>query len=211
MQTQIKRGITILKDNALYRRYVLVRLALTVAGWAAPFYVVYAKNELGIPASMLGLYLSARTVAGIASNLFWGRISDRLGNRRLIIGTTAVGAATPVIVLLVGMVNRSVPGASNWLMYLYALVFLTAGAFGPGSGMGMTNYLLEIAPDEERPLYLAVTNTLFGLARFTGMASGLIVDWVGFTVLLMLSAGLYVLALILAGGMQEPRSLALQS
>jgi hypothetical protein len=52
-----------------------------------------------------------------------------------------------------------------------------------------------------------VTNTLFGLARFTGMTSGLIVDWVGFNVLMALSAAFYFLALILAWGMTEPRSL----
>ncbi len=66
---------------------------------------------------------------------------------------------------------------------------------------------LEITPVEERPLYLAFNNSLFGPARFTGMISGLIVDWVGFTVLLIVSIVCYSTALFLSLTMAEPRTL----
>ncbi len=206
LRVQLRRGLAILQHNATYRRYILVRLALTIASWAAPFYVVYANRELGAPASLLGLYLGVRTAAGIVSNLFWARISDGLGNRRLIVLTNLLGLTTPALVLAFGFLNRTVPGDAPWLSYAFALVFLTAGAFGSGSGIGITNYLLDVAPEAQRPLYLAFTNTLFGLARFTGLASGLIVDWVGYDVLILIALVFSGLAWVISATMAESRS-----
>ncbi|MGC9469422.1 MAG: MFS transporter [Anaerolineae bacterium] len=207
VRTQFRRGFAVLRENQVYRRYAAVRLALTAAGWAAPFYVVYARQELGISAGVLGLYLGARTAAGIISNLVWARISDGQGNRRLIVVTNLLGLVTPVLVLAMGQLNRVAgPEVSTWLSYAFAAVFFTAGAYASGSGIGITNYLLDIAPDAQRPVYLAFTNTLFGLARFTGVASGLLVDWVGFNALLLLSAAFAAFALLLSFTMVEPRS-----
>jgi len=202
---QFRRGLELLREDALFRRYVLVRLALTGGSWAAPFYIVYAERELGIEASMLGFYLGARTVASIGSNLIWGRVSDTLGNRKLLVLTNVVGVVPPLLALLIGTANRSLPDASGWLGYAFATVFLIAGAFSSGSGIGITNYLLDLAPDAQRPMYLAFANTLFGLARFTEMASGLIVDGVGFGVLLAISAVFSAVALALSLVMAEPR------
>ena len=66
-------------------------------------------------------------------------------------------------------------------------------------------YLLDIAPPAQRPLYLGFTNTLFGVARFATLASGLIVDWAGFNVLLVISACFYGLSLLFSLIMVEPR------
>jgi len=203
--TQFRRGFQALEGNVVYRRYVWVRLALIAAGWAGPFLVVYAQRELGIAAGLLGLYLGVRTAGGILSNLLWGRISDGAGNRKLIIATTAVGAATPILALVFGWLHSAAPASTVWLSYAFALVFLAAGMFGPGSAMGLTNYLLDVAPDEQRPLYLAFTNTLFGLARFAGVLGGLIVDWVGFNVLFGAAATFYLTAFVLSLTLAEPR------
>jgi len=202
---QFRRGFQALEENVVYRRYVWVRLALIVAGWAGPFLVVYAQRELGIAAGLLGLYLGVRTAGGIFSNLLWGRISDGVGNRKLIIVTTAVGAATPILALAFGWLHSAAPASTVWLSYAFALVFLAAGMFGPGSAMGLTNYLLDVASDEQRPLYLAFTNTLFGLARFIGMLGGLIVDWAGFNVLFGAAATFYLIAFVLSIRLAEPR------
>ena len=203
--TQFRRGFQALEGNVVYRRYVWVRLALIAAGWAGPFLVVYAQRELGIAAGLLGLYLGVRTAGGILSNLLWGRISDGVGNRKLIIATTAVGAATPILALLFGRLHSAAPASTAWPSYAFALVFLAAGMFGPGSAMGLTNYLLDVAPDEQRPLYLAFTNTLFGLARFMGMLGGLIVDRAGFTTLFGAAAIFYLIAFVLSIRLAEPR------
>ena len=201
---QIQRGVRLLRDRAPYRAFVLSRLALMVAQLASPFYIVYAKTALGIPARMVGVYLAARTAASILSNLLWGRISDRRGNRLLIQASTVVGLSMPVGALVLGLVSRVLPEARPWLSYAFTGIFVAAGAFNAGSMIGNTSYLLDIAPSAERALYLGFTNTLFGIGVFTSSLGGLIVDWAGFGVLMALSACFYGLALFVSLWMVEP-------
>ena len=194
---QIGRGIRLLGKQTPYRAFVLSRLALMVAQLAAPFYIVYAKTVLGVPAQMVGVYLAARTAASILSNLIWGRISNRRGNRLLIQTSTVVDVSMPVSVLVFGLASRTFPQAVSWLSYLFTAVFVAGGAFNAGSTIGNMSYLLDIAPSGERALYLGFTNTLFGIGVFTSSLGGVIVDWAGFDVLMALSACFYGLALFL--------------
>jgi len=205
---QLQRGLRLLKHHVPYRRYVLLRLALTFGGWADPFYVVYAQRQLGIPATFIGTYLGVRTLAGLLSNFYWGHLSDHRGNRLLLIATSVVGLTIPGVALLLGALHTVGRG---WLTvtslgWAFGLVFLAGGVFGSASQMGIINYLLDLAPESERPLYLAFTNTLFGLARFAGMASGLVVERFGFTSLLVISGLAYALALLLSLRLVEPRA-----
>ena len=201
---QIKRGARLLRERAPYRAFVLSRLSLMVAQLAAPFYIIYAKSVLGVSAGMVGVYLAARTATSILSNLMWSRISNRWGNRLLIQTSTVVGLSMPLGALALGLVGRALPHAGPWLAYLFTAIFMAAGAFNAGSTIGNTSYLLDIAPSEERALYLGFTNTLFGIGVFTSSLGGVIVDWAGFGVLMSLSAGFYGLALILSLWMIEP-------
>ena len=154
---------------------------------------------------MVGIYLTARPAASIASNLVWGRVSDRKGNRALIRITNAIGLSMPVCSLLIGGVAAWKPALAPWLTYLYTIVFIASGTFGSGSGIGNINYLLDIAPPKQRSLYLGFTNTLFGIGLFTSALGGLIVDWVGFTPLLAIAALFHGLAFLFSIRMIEPR------
>ena len=88
---QFKRGGQLLRDHAPYRMYLMVQICQILAGMAGAFYLVYAEEMLGISAQMVGVYLTARTAASIGSNLLWGRMSDRIGNRRLLRAANALG------------------------------------------------------------------------------------------------------------------------
>jgi MFS family permease len=202
---QFQRGFAIVKRDQIYRHYMLVRFVLTVAGWAGPFYVVYAERQLGFGVQFLGLYLGLRTVASLLSNLVWGRISDSRGNRIVIVGATAVGTLAPALALGVGLLSRATDGSSVWMSSLFGAVFLAAGTYSSGATTGIISYLLDIAPERDRPLYLAFTNTLFGLAQFTAMVGGLIVDWVGFEALLVISVVFYAAAFVVSLTLTEPR------
>ncbi len=204
--TQVRRGMALLEHDRAYRSFVLTRLALMLAQLAGPFYLVYAKEAMGISARMVGLYLTARTATSIAFNLIWGRVSDRQGNRLLIRITTAIGLAMPLLALLLGGLVTAHSGLAPAFSYLYIAVFVASGAFSAGSGIGNMNYLLDIAPPEQRSLYLGFTNTLFGIAFFASGLGGLIVDLAGFTVLMLLAVLFYGAALAFSLRMAEPRA-----
>ena len=205
-RVQIKRGAKILRENVPYRTFVMVRLCLMLAQLAMPFYIVYAKDVLHVPARMAGVYLTARTASSIVSNLLWGRISDRQGNRRLIRITNCVGLAIPLLSLSIGALGGLMPSLLPWLSYIFTLVFIASGAYGMGSAIANMNYLLDIAPPQQRALYVGFSNTLFGLAVLASSLGGVIVDWAGFAPVMIVAACLYTLAIALSFAMIEPRT-----
>jgi MFS family permease len=201
---QLRRGVRLLKRDPHYRRYVLVRLALVPPGWVTPFYVVYAKDALGIPSQMIGVYLAIRTIAAVFSNLVWSRVSDRRGNRAIVQAASAVGISIPLLALIVGLVIEGAPAEASWPAYAFGLVFMAMGAFGAGMMVSGLSYLLDIVPDAERPLYLGFNSTIFGIANFSALASGFLIDWVGFRVLSAVAVGFCVLSLALSFGLVDP-------
>ena len=203
---QFKRGARIFKENRHYRTYVAARFCLILAQVAMPFYIVYAKNVLGISARMISVYLTARTAASILSNVFWGRIGDLHGNRQLIRITNSIAILMPLSALIIGALGRAFPETRPLLSYAFTLIFIILGAFGNGAGIANINYLLDLAPPTQKPLYLGFTNTLMGVGMFTTMLGGLIVDWVGFDAVLGIAVGFYILALLLSLLMMEPRA-----
>ncbi len=203
---QVKRGARLLRVDRAYRTFVLARLCLMLAQLAAPFYIVYAKEVLKVPARMAGVYLTARTAASIFSNLLWGRISDRVGNRRVIRLTNLVGLCIPLLALIMGGVAHSSPSSLTWLAYPFTLVFVASGAFSSGSAIGNMNYLLDLAPSDQRALYLGFTNTLFGIGILTSSLGGLIVDWAGFATVMGLALCFYGVAVVFSLALSEPRA-----
>jgi predicted MFS family arabinose efflux permease len=203
---QFRRALDLLRRDKNYRRFLTMRLLLMAAEVATPFYIVYAKRALSVPVSMVGVYLTGATLASFASNLLWGRISDRRGNKLLIIFTNSLGLFIPLVALSIVPLTDLLPGLRELAPSLFALVFVLSGGSKAGAMIGNLNFLLEIAPPDDRPLYIGFTNTIVGVALLASSVGGLIVDLVGFTVIFSLALAFYALALTLTLRLQEPRS-----
>ena len=202
---QLRRAGRLLRTDRVYRRYTAARVVLALAGIALPFYGVYAKNVLGAPPGMVGIYVTARIGATMVCNLLWGRLSDRWGNQLVMRlaglggGVTALSALT-----LVGLVELLHPQGS-WLPYLALPIFLLDGAVRPAQVLVGSNFLLELAPEDQRSLYLGFSNTLLGVVVLMCGLGGLVADTFGFAGLFALSVGLSLLGHVFASGLPEPR------
>lgn len=204
---QLRRGARLLRTDPVYRRYMIARMALGLAEIALPFYAVYAKNHLGAPDGMVGVYVATRVGAQLLFNLPWGKISDRHGNRlvmRLLglgYGLTALLALVLVILMNLSLLQVQ----SFWLPYLALPLFFLNGAVWPARILTGSNFLLELAPEAERPLYLGLSNTLMGVVALISGLGGLVVDLLGFAGLFIVTLGLYLIGYLLATGLPEPR------
>jgi predicted MFS family arabinose efflux permease len=114
----------------------------------------------------------------------------------------------PVLALLFGALHRSLPAKLEWISYAYTLVFIASGAYTAAMGIGLSNFMLDLAPPEKRPLYFAFNSTLFGFISFASFLGGVIVESLGFTLLILFSAGCFFCALLLSGLLVEPRKLS---
>jgi len=204
---QMKRALHLPRRDANYARFLAVRLLATAAGMATPFYIVYAKRVLGVSAGMVGVYLTWATLAGIASTLIWGQISDRRGNRGVILLTSLVGLSMPLAALFIPLLVGRQPPRVAWVPFAFTVVFVLSGVFQMGRMIGYSNYLLDIAPARDRPLYIGLANTLTGLTMLASAVGGLIVDLAGLAVLFWVAAAFYAGALLLSGKLRESREI----
>jgi predicted MFS family arabinose efflux permease len=205
LKEQLRRAGRLLQENGIYRRYVVIRMLLALTGVALPFYGVYAKDVLGAEASMAGIYAAVSTGARLLSNLAWGAISDRKGNR-LVMRLLIVGRGLTVLLALalVGVVVLLNP-KGVWLPYLALPLFFLDGAMFPAGVLAGSNFVLELAPESERPICLGLTNTLSGVVTLFSALGGLLVDWLGFAGLFATALVLCVMGLVLTAGLPEPR------
>jgi MFS family permease len=207
IQKQLRRAQQILGENRVFRRHLAARMSLILAGGALPFYGIYAKNVLGAAEGMVGVYVTTLVGAQLLFNLLWGRVSDRQGNRTVMrLLSLGRGATTLLALTLVGIVALMQPHGP-WLPYLVLPLFVLDGAMRPAHVLSGSNFLLELIPDAQRPIYLGLSNTLSGIAVLISGLGGLAVDAFGYVGLFVISLGLYVVTYALAAGLPEPRDM----
>lgn len=200
----LRRLPALLRHDLDFRRFVGNRLLSRFAAIAEPFYVVYALDSLRISPRFVGIYLAARILSAALSNLWWGRVGDVSGNRRLLILTNALGALVPWAVLGMPLLARG--ASADVLGYAFGVVFVLMGFSMDGSATASMNYLMEIAPADQRPLYLGLANTLLGLATFVPVLGGALVPLIGYEGLLLVAGVLAAATWLISLRLREPRT-----
>lgn len=157
--------VSLLRDDTRFFRLILAQTTTMFMAFALPFYVLYGRDRLGMPAEQIGILVAAQTGGAIASNLLWGWLSDRFGNRSVIRITSAITIAIPALALACRFGGWGVLSG----------VFVLIGVATSGSGVGFVNYLLETAPPASRPSYIALSGTLNGLLALLPVLGGWVV------------------------------------
>ncbi|HOS42389.1 MAG TPA: MFS transporter [Armatimonadota bacterium] len=153
----------------------------------------------------MGIFLAIQTGGMIVGNALLGHLADRRGNRLLLRALALLHALVPLCAVLAGLIAGE--AAPAWRVYLlFAPTFFGYGALLGSTWMGVTNYLLEIAPEHDRPAYIAVTNALNLPAIVLPMVGGLALTAVGYTPIFLLAAAVLLGAFFLTRALPEPRA-----
>ena len=187
-RSYMTRAAQLLRRDRDFFRFLLTQGATMFFSFAMPFYVLYGKNRLLMPAEQVGLLISVQMAGAIASNLLWGWLSDRFGNRSVIRLTASATLLMPILALIAAQ--------SGWV--LLVAVFALSGVVISGSGIGFVNYVLEIAPEPHRPTYIALSGTLNGLFALLPIAGGWVVDVASYNAAFWISFGVALVALLLS-------------
>ncbi len=192
---QLRRAGGLVLTDPAYRLFLLTRLAFIVAGAVIPFVAVHAQTRLGGSRAMIGVYLSAFTLALLVANAVFGRFAERLGNRRILVG--AAGAGLLMMVAVVALLITAGTGtlAPVWVDVWLVPVFALSGAREAGLAVAGMPLLMDVAKAEDRTLYLGFTNTLLGAATLITGLSGVFVQLAGFESLLGVSVAAFGVAL----------------
>jgi MFS family permease len=169
-------------EDRTFRELIACRTFVALIDLATPFFVVHAADVLQLPQSVVGTFVVAQTAGSIAASAGLGVVCERFGPRNVIrIGSGALVLA-PLLALGIHF------GGGAWLGTVYPLVFVALGILNAVRMLGFTTYVLEIAPEAERPEYVGLANTLAGLLTIAPTLGGWLLQATSYPVLFALTA-----------------------
>lgn len=177
-------------------RWFMGAQALTIAARvSAPFYALFAGQQMGLDGKTVGLLSVSFLGADTLSNLAWGNIGDRWGFRITFIGSVVLWALSIMLLL----------NAQGSVQIMAA--FCGLGAASAGYMMSAATMVLEFGAREDIPMRLALSTTVEGTISAIGpIVGGVIAATLGYGPLLWLSVALLVCALMaLVLRVKEPR------
>jgi MFS family permease len=154
----------------------VVVIDLVGFGIVMPILPFYA-HEHGANATALGAIFTVYAAAQFVCAPLWGRLSDRIGRRPVMLGTIA---GTALSLLLLGLAPS--------LAWIFAARCL-AGAFAANIGVASA-YIADVTPDEERTRWMGMLGASFGVGFVLGPAIGGLLAPFGHAVPMLAAAGL---------------------
>ena len=179
---------------AAMRNVLFAVIAVELVGFGIVVPVLpYWARTFGASGSELGYVLSAYALAQFLCAPLWGRLSDRIGRRPVMLLTIA-GSACSLLLL----------GFANSLLWLGAARLLS-GAFAANVSVA-TAYVADVCPEHERARWMGMIGASFALGFTLGPVIGGGFGMMGYPVPMFVAAGLSAANLIAAALLlREPR------
>jgi MFS family permease len=189
-------AVMLFKSSRSLQWLLVVQSMIMLTLAVAPFFVVHAKQDLGIPLGAVGIYLSLQMGGAAVSNILWAWLSDHHGNRSVIVGV----ALTAMLATLLAWLT---PASLGWL---YGGVFILLGSTISGTSVGFANIILEMADEPTRPVCVALRNTALLPIAFAPLLVGFLSTWLSYPLMFAIASGISLLAFILGvWKLPEPR------
>lgn len=168
--TEAIKQLSVLRKDAGFRNFVVVRSLAIGSGLSSPFLIGLAHGELGGTAFWLGMFILVDGLAAMLSSPILGRFADQ-SSRRLL--RQAMLASGCLIVLVIGYSLLSGPLVPPTVFFPAA--FFILGIIHSAVRLGRKTYLVDMAEGNQRTTYVAVSNTLIGIVLLaTGALTGLL-------------------------------------
>lgn len=186
----------LLREDAGFRHYLIMRLVFDTGTIATPFYIVYATQQLGQTSGVaLSDQVFLMTVTAALAALFFGRLNQRRGPRLVVLIGAGATLTAPLCML-------AAPALGPLGLHLtWIMVGVVAASFVPG----LMNWLVEYARPGFRAIYGGVANTVAATARLAPLIGGVIVAALGHEALFGLTAVIGAAALVLALRLPQTR------
>lgn len=176
------RSLSLLWTDRDFGHFVLTRALLMSTALALPFYVLLAEGATAGSFVTLGLMILATGLASALSAPIWGRASDRSSRQVLILSGLIAGVLGIALAVLswTGL-TQALGGA------VYAVLFFVLGVSHAGVRLGRKTYLVDMATQQTRAAFTAVSNTVIGVLLLIGGLFGLLAQLAGteFAILLL--------------------------
>lgn len=151
---------------------------------ALPFIILDAKEQIGLSGATLGLFVSLQMTGAMLSNIAWGILTSRHANKAIVIISFILSMLTMLLAFI---------GGSVWI---YGMLFFLIGGAIDGFKLAFGNLIIMIAPQDKRPIYLALQSNLTSIGLFFALPGSAILMLFSYKLLylitfIVLAWGLY--------------------
>lgn len=155
-RTDIRRGLRMMvqffREDQGLRRVIITQIVLSTAGAAFPFFIVRARETFTTNDAIIGAFLTAQSIGGAVAALIGGYLIDRVGSWAAV----RLGAVAQIMALLAVILAGTLGAPTAF----YFAAFFLLGFVVSSTWWSFSAYLLDIADDEQRPIYLATSGIL---------------------------------------------------
>ncbi len=206
----LARGLRLVRRDDNYRRLLRARVMLSAAGAMTPFFIVFAVEQWDFPDQIAATFLGVQIVSQIVGCWIGGYVSDRLGNRKLMIVASIATIATAAVAgfggLFAPLGGISVFGRHvSFRMMVMVLCFVGNGLYMAELAPAYQNYMMDIAPRRKLPSYMGFASVFMLPVGVVPLVYGWLADAVSYQSLFLLSGLLAAVGLFTALRMAEPR------
>lgn len=163
----------LLRRDVLLRRFVLTRALLLCSALSTPYYVLLAKQHSSGGYSLLFVFVLLGGLATMLGGAAWGHWADR--SSRKVMNIAALIAAAVALMVFIG--GR---GDGDWMQRTWTLplAFFLVSLAHEGVRIGRKTWIVNIAEGQRRTDYVAVSNSVIGLALLlAGALSAILAAW----------------------------------
>ncbi len=155
--------------NAAFGRTMVVLVLFNMSRLSLPFYVVFATRTFGLDETALAVFIPLQMIGRVLGALVWGHVGDRHGHQHAIRIAALLCALPPAIAVATGFLAPGFP-----VLVPFGLVFLIIG-FSLEGWPPFINYMLDIVPERDRPLYAGLMGVGYVPAALAPVAGGLLI------------------------------------
>ncbi len=160
-RVQLKAFSKLARGNKNYMNYVWSAIVWGFGvSFASSLNAVHFVLNLGGNDGAWALVTAASLASTILCQRYWGRLSDKFGPKNIMVVSGFFISLLPILWFLAPV---------SWFAILIS--FINGFVWG-GYNLAAFNLILEITPDENRPLYIGTLNTFSGLASAVGPTLG---------------------------------------
>ncbi|MFB9869071.1 MFS transporter [Vreelandella sulfidaeris] len=177
----IKLGLSLLRSDRTFLFFNLTRALLLSSALALPYIALLGQNQSGTDLSGLGIMIVISGLAAMVASPVWGKRADK--SSRGVMRDAATGTA---ICCFLAASLVWFPGTWTQSIWPYAVVYALLVIVHHGVRLGRKTYLVDMASQDNRALYVALSNTLTGiLMLMVGGLIGALAQWFGSDILLL--------------------------
>ncbi len=152
---EMRAGFHEVASVSWFRRYMVTRVLMLSVELAMPFYAIHAATLHVGKHGSLSAFVVANGIAVIIGGPAW-RVVGKISQRYVL----AMGAIVAAMGGVWAIVINNVPALHSLISH--GLVFSLVAAGTQGVVGARTIYIVNTAPDDQRPYFVAISNTISG-------------------------------------------------